>query len=311
VTSFARQLGLLLLSAVTWCVPLFVMISGALWLGRPAEPTAGAFYRRRLLKPGPPIVFWSLFYWCWRVWFRGQDVPPDAFALSVLAGRPYAHLYFLFVIVGLYLITPFLQVFLQAADRRQVRSVVVLALGLAAAQQLLGLVDLSANSNIVTYFVPFTGYYLAGYWLRDVVLDRRRQLLAGAMFVVIVALTFGGSELTGRIFGRGESLAPQGYMSFLTISATLLVFLLVRSSLGVERFPRGSPTWLATVATATFGVYLVHPAVLGPLRIAAEIGMGRWRNLVVFPLSVLVVGAVSLGLVLVIQRIPVARRIVP
>ena len=311
VTSAARQLGLLFLSAVTWCVPLFVMISGALLLGRQGDPAVGAFYRRRLARIGPAIVFWSLFYWGWRVWFRGQDVPPDAFVMSLLAGRPYAHLYFLFVILGLYLITPFLQIFLRAADRGQVRSAVVLALGLAGAQQLLGLVNLSANSNIVTYFVPFTGYYLAGHWLRDVVLDRRGRLVAAGILVGLTALSFAGSELAVRLFGPGESLAPQGYMSFLTIGSTVAVFLLARSLLAAERFPDGSPTWLAKVATATFGVYLVHPAVLGPLRDMVDIGAGRWRNLVVFPLSVLIVAAVSLALVLVIQRIPVVRRIVP
>jgi surface polysaccharide O-acyltransferase-like enzyme len=311
VDPVAQGLALVFLSAVTWCVPLFVMISGALLLGRPPDHTPATFYRRRLSRLLPPIVFWSLAFWGWRIWFHGQDVPPDVFARLLLMGRPYAHLYFLFVIVGLYLVTPLVQVFLRDADRRYVRAAVGIALGLAAAQQVLGLIDLSSGSNIVTYFVPFTGYYLAGYYLRDVVLGRRGRWLAVPALVGTVATMVGASIGIGPVFGIEHALLPQGYLSVLTIASTLIVFMLARSWFGPERAPGGSPRWLATSAAATFGVYLAHPMVLDLWRLVADIGSGRFRNLVVFPVSVVVVGIATLALVLVVQRLPIVRRIVP
>ncbi len=310
IGSATQRLGLVFLSAATWCVPLFVMISGALLLPPPAEASTGAFYRRRLSRLLLVAVVWSLAYWAWRVGYHHQNVTPATFVRLLIVGRPYAHLYFLFVIAGLYLITPLIWVFLREAQPAQVRAAALIALGLAGVQQAFGVVDLSSDTNIVTYFIPFIGYFLAGYWLRDVVLDRRGRWIALAAIPVLVGLMVISSAVIGQVFGADEGIMPQGYLSFFTIGTTLCVFLLLRSWFGPERAPGGSPRWLAAAAAATFGVYLIHPIVLDLWRTVADIGTGRYRNLVVFPTSVLVVGLLSLVIVMAIKRIPLARQVV-
>ena len=45
-----------------WCVPVFVMISGAVLLSGPADQPAGEFYRRRALRLWQPALFWTLLY---------------------------------------------------------------------------------------------------------------------------------------------------------------------------------------------------------------------------------------------------------
>src|SRR5690606_29586683 len=104
-----------------WVVPVFVMISGALILA-PHQYREGtrSFYRRRLLRLAPAVVFWSMFYFLViRVALTEAPVSRADIARFFLEGRPYTHLYFLWLIVGLYAVAPVLAAFLRDGGARR------------------------------------------------------------------------------------------------------------------------------------------------------------------------------------------------
>src|SRR5690606_39050828 len=49
-------------SAVRWCVPVFVMVSGALMLDGNKPLEARQFYARRAARICAPLIFWTVFY---------------------------------------------------------------------------------------------------------------------------------------------------------------------------------------------------------------------------------------------------------
>ena len=95
-------------SLTRWCVPVFVMISGSLLLNKPSDKDPSAFYRSSLPRILIPLAFWTLFYFLLREWAGDQ---PSIFRIAgdVLRGAPFFHLWFLYMIAGLYLATPFLR----------------------------------------------------------------------------------------------------------------------------------------------------------------------------------------------------------
>jgi surface polysaccharide O-acyltransferase-like enzyme len=151
-------------SASRWCVPLFVMLSGTLLLQSGREEGLRSFYQRRLARIGLPLVVWTLVY-LWVGHLR-TDHPADlgeAVSLT-LAGLPYYHMYFVYLIAGLYLVTPFLRPLAAVGNSR------LLAAG-AALFLAIGMLDLAirvwgghGGVNAVTRFVPYIGYFLAGAW---------------------------------------------------------------------------------------------------------------------------------------------------
>jgi surface polysaccharide O-acyltransferase-like enzyme len=52
-------------SMVRWCVPVFVMISGALLLSEAKTESISIFYKKRILRLLTPTLFWSLFFTIW------------------------------------------------------------------------------------------------------------------------------------------------------------------------------------------------------------------------------------------------------
>ena len=110
-------------------VPLFFMVSGYLLLGK-IEPISD-FFRKRFLKVGVPTLFWSVFYLFWSVEaYSSGKMSPLVITLSMLKtmylGDVEIHLWFLYILVGIYLVVPILRVFISAASRRDLTYFVVL-----------------------------------------------------------------------------------------------------------------------------------------------------------------------------------------
>ena len=90
-----------------WSVPIFVMISGALFLGR--DVSISAILKKNVARIATVFLFWSGCYALVYLVFRHA---PLAVVLSQFITGHY-HLWFLYMIVGLYLLIPLLRPIVQ------------------------------------------------------------------------------------------------------------------------------------------------------------------------------------------------------
>lgn len=174
-----------------WVVPVFVMISGALIL-EPRQFAKGPadFYRRRLLRLGPAFVFWPLFYvFVVSSVMAGQLADVKGFLLGVIDGRSYTHLYFLWLIVGLYVVAPVLAAFLRDGGRRRALifagSALLVTVGALMSATVLTAAgyERSLSQSAMTQWLPYVGFFLAGWALRDTVLRGWRLAAVTAVAV--------------------------------------------------------------------------------------------------------------------------------
>jgi len=249
-------------TACRWAVPLFIMLSGALLLDPSKDEPVGTFYRRRLWRVGIPTIFWSAFYLGWRAWYQEKPTDFDWILNSLAIGAPYPHLYFLYLLAGLYLVTPYLRLFLRHATRRQQLAAVILAFGVGLGDKLVRC-WFGGGVNVFWMFVPYLGYYLAGWYLRDITLDARQGRLAGWLWLASVPLTL---LLTRLLLNQREHLAmrlwPTEYLSPTIVLMSLAAFLYL--SHVYRDLPR-QPV-LTALGESMLGVYLIHPALLSAMR---------------------------------------------
>lgn len=257
-----------------WVVPVFVMISGALLLA-PArgELQPVEFYRKRAVRLLPALVVWHLVYlFGVRGLMRDESLTPARVAQLVLDGSVFTQLYFLWLILGLYAVTPLLSAFLQSGGARRAR---VLAGALLAATALVFMVPGVAAAlgfprpvtlNIFTHWLPYVGYFVAGRALRDVRLGGRWLWAAAGVAAGLAALClwqYGNRAQAGLL----NVLAPVGYLSPTVMVLAVAVFLTGRSLFSrVTPGPRGGRA-LVTLSGASFGVFLVHLLVFEAIRL--------------------------------------------
>ncbi|KAF2510806.1 acyltransferase family protein [Flavobacterium zhairuonense] len=234
-----------------YSVPMFFMISGALLLGRDYELID--FLKKRLGKILPPFIIWSTIYSLLNRYLFGED----SFNLvkvvkDVFYGSKY-HLWFIFALLGVYLMVPILRKWIKNASNKEIQYVLIIWL-LTVTLTIPNLKIYFPKINLV-YFSGYIGYFILGYYL------------SMFKFKIVVPISFIILGLTITFLGTCHftvlNSEPYYYFyehlslnTFLVSSGLFMLFNKAHSSnknihLFVERLNQ-----------LCFGIYLMHPLVL-------------------------------------------------
>ena len=250
-------------------VNLFVMLSGALLLNEDKE-VDGASMVRRVVKTAGLLVAWSGFY---AVVFRlliplagHRPVDLGDFVRGFLRGH--YHLWFLYMVLGLYLITPILRLWVRRENSRYV----LYFIGLSAVFRFLvppvsflmgrflgndTLIREVADNFRMEFVSPMVTFYLLGWYLSTRELRHRGWLYGLGLGGLLL------SQLGTWVFTTEEVKACRVLLeedSILLLAYSGALFVLVRSLLQGRELPRAR-SWIIRLSQGAFGVYAVHEAV--------------------------------------------------
>jgi surface polysaccharide O-acyltransferase-like enzyme len=288
-------------------VPLFFLISGYLLLSKQEDLLT--FFRKRASHIIIPFLVWSIIY----------DVQnSDAFAngvtlegilkmfIRILRGPRETHLWFFYSLIGLYLLTPILRVFVAKARNAEILYYIALWF---IAMPILFIVEAFTplkNGFEIYYTGGYVGYFLLGYLLGG--LETKAPLLWLALGLFITSFIFSFVVFRFNLFPQENELVFRSYPSLNIILMSLGAFLLIKAA-GEKISP-----WLAGLSgeasKVSFGIYLIHPLVfawmaLGWKTLGFETETGN--AIFVIPLAALVNFLLSWTIVFVISKIPVLR----
>jgi len=285
-------------SAVRWCVPVFVMISGALLLNseKPIKPRD--FYLRRIARIFTPLVFWSLFFLGWRSvlnWWDDGHTDLSFWPSSLLAGTPYYHLWYLYMMIGLYLITPLAHIFYQHSKPVTRKYCLAAIFIVAAADTVYRYHANTGHGFFLTWFIPYLGYFLAGRMIFDGELRIAHPVL---LITLCAALTaWGVSTLSSP---HALNVYFYDYFSVTVLVMSLAIFQWILST---PHLPA-----LSVLAPFTFGIYLIHPLFLDiATRLEALPTFGAAWDI---PLQTLAVVTTSGAACWLLRQHPITRKLV-
>jgi surface polysaccharide O-acyltransferase-like enzyme len=284
-------------------VPLFFMVSGYLLL-RKEEPY-GVFFRKRALKVLVPFLVWSVIYLLWKK--EGFDQPFSiklvaSYLLKILRGPRENHLWFFYALIGLYLFTPILRVFVARASLRDLYYFCglwfVVVPVFSFVQEFTPI-----RIGFELYFVAgYSGYFVLGHLLGKFQYTRRQIYILAFLFLIF---SIGTTALAYLV--KSEYFVS--YLSMNIILMTAFAFILLREVQIGDRLN----DFLVPLSRASFGIYLVHVIVLAELEKLPFISswFSAGSSVYMIPLLGLLGFFVSFIVVAIIQRIPVLRWIVP
>ncbi len=234
-------------------VPIFVLISGRFLLGR-IEPI-GIALKKRFTKILIPIAFWSVLYLVYQSlgnYYTKGDFNLPALAIKLIKGKPFDHLWFLYMILGLYFIAPFLNYSLPHLSRK---GLFQLAFFFTALGAFLHLYDSMMGNSVFFALssVRFLGFFLYGYLLKDSK-SVPIPLLVGMFLlcnVIIAGITYFAEVRLSALYFYNR-LSP-----FIIISALCVYKIFCQIEI--------KPNWLSRIAYLTFGINLIHAGVLDVL----------------------------------------------
>ncbi|HKE92224.1 MAG TPA: acyltransferase family protein [Gemmatimonadales bacterium] len=294
-------------------VPLFVLLTGWLLLApeRAAEPL-GRFFRRRLDRVALPLITWSLVAWVWIAVRDHHAIAWSRFWRELLAGPVFYHLWYVYVLLGLYFAIPLLRPL--AAEARPSLRWYTLGLwfvGTAALPLWTWWGGLSIGVPILVVST-YVGYLLAGVWLAATPLSRKAAWESALLFLLAALWTI---VATARLTGDEHlNVILYSYDRPNVVVMALVAFVLLtqpQPAAWVARHPR----LLAVVracAASSYGIYLLHPLLLDLLDsgvLGVRINGASLPPFVGIPLLAVGLLLVSLGVMMVARRVPVLGRI--
>jgi surface polysaccharide O-acyltransferase-like enzyme len=299
------------------CVPLFIMLTGALLLPPiKADEPLRVFFKKRWNRVGIPVLFWGGAYFAWRILVNGQTLTPLSFAKGILTG-PYPHFWFVYILLGLYLVTPLIRVIVAHANWNVIRYFFVLWLTGTAVIPLLTLS--AALSPAATWFqsavfllTGLLGYFILGaYWSK---LRFRRSLLILALVLSTVWTIVGTYFLVGAL-GEAYSQFFLDASSFSVIVASVALFLLLTSIPNQSlqsRYPKASRV-LGAISENTLPIYLFHVMILEALQkgyFGFKLSVTTLNPIISIPLVTVVTLLICLAIIVPLKKVPGLRRLI-
>lgn len=264
---------------------IFFVLSGALLLPNDQTLDALPFYAKRLKRLLVPFLCWDIVYFLENAVLQGRIPDPAQFLteLLTLRGSKY-HLWFVYKIISIYLILPFLK---RALDHCGLREQLLFLLVVLIPASILPLVNLLPFVQIDLFGAPIdgrVGYFIMGYILvRETPPPWVKRLLygGGACSVVLDVLGnywLSSPEKLNLWFSDGCALTH-----FLETGA---VFLLARDLFGggSECPARKAVCTLAgRLSKLSYGIYLCHVLFLdAAIRLLAGTSLGASRKIVFY-----------------------------
>ena len=289
-------------SFVRSCVPLFIIASS--YLQFPTRYSAVDFFKRRAVRVIIPFLIWTAVYAF--VW--GE--PVENFK-NLLLNFNYAagHLWFVYMILGIYLIMPLLSPWAEKVEKKEL----LIYLGICGFTTLIPLIRdwASGGENLVIYgpsglprqalfplwgeaswnaygtfyyFSGFIGYLLLGLYFRKFVGElswKKTLAIALPSYLTGHAICFGG--FLRRVYETAQGTFPvEGPVEKAvwwettwcndTIGVALMAIAWILVFKKIKAEGRFYQKFLLPVSKASYGIYLMHLLILVPV-------FGVFRNL--------------------------------
>lgn len=282
-------------------VPLFVMMTGLLLLPVKKQPL-GKFYKKRIYRVLFPFLIWSVLYsmfpWVTGVLGLPKEIIGDFFcytqgqesqslidSLKDVAMIPFNfshkenHMWYIYLLIGLYLYMPFFSAWIENADRKTKRAFLliwIISLFIPYLKEYVanclfersGYVfgtDTWNEFGLFYYFARFNGYLLLGHYVKkgnDWSL-MKTFILCILMFAVGYYITYTGFSTTASNPNATETEMEL----FFTFCSPNVLLMTLATFLLLQKVVITNSTVIKVLANMTqcgFGIYMVHYFVVGP-----------------------------------------------
>lgn len=259
--------------SLRWTIPIFFMLSGALLLDSKKEEDIVHFYKRSFKRLGIPFIVWSVIYFLLKYYCFKYNEPVEGIAMvgiffkEFLVDDIYSHLWFMYSIIGMYFISPFLKKMVRSLSKKEL--LIILWAWVVVSfiyPQICRIYNMITNSEIqirifeLPFLMGYAGYFILGYYLKKYDVKKKTKFIIyilGFISSVIVA------PLTYLVSINKTSLDEQFFEHFVVISLfmAMAVFILIKDINWKEILNDNMKKIIVSLSSSTFGIYFVHLVV--------------------------------------------------
>lgn len=232
-------------------VPIFVMISGVLNMGK--DFILKIFIHKRLTRILYPFLFWSFVLYIGNVTLNRPQSANNhfvSFVIDILTNNINPVYWFVYMILGLYLITPIFNKWLLNCKLHEVEYFLIFWMFTLLANYF----KIFRIGLYLDYFSGFIGYYVLGYYL----FKTKRLFFQKRLTHVLLVVIGAGITIFGNFFHKDFKF--ESYLTFnimLLSSGVFLFFMQLKD--------QSSSRPIIFISKYSYGIYLIHAVFISLL----------------------------------------------
>ena len=295
-----------------WAVPIFVMISGVLFLGKAQE--INKLYKKNILRMVVAFLVWAIVYALIYIFSYGFEL--KSFVAQIIGG--YYHLWFLFMIVGIYMVVPFLnkivesdiliKYFLSLAFGFNFLIPFIIAIISIFSDTLGSFANETLNKMNLYMISGYVSYFIAGYYLNKIELKtwQKRIIYFGGIIGFLVTILF------TIIFSQMQQEKIVSFFDYNSLNVMLMsvaIFVFAKSNfnkLSNKKIEDG----IKKLSKCTFGIYLIHVIFIEQFNLKFNFNSISFNPVFSVPIISIIVFVISALFSKFLNRIPIINKIV-
>ena len=297
-------------SLVRWAVPIFVMMSGVLFLNK--DKPIKEIYKKNILHIAIAFVFWSVTYSL--IYHFQFNTSLKQFVLTTIKGQ--GHMWYLLMIIGIYMIVPFLKMIVD--NEKYMKYFLILALIFAfIVPQGISIISIrykelgAAFNNVIKNLnlhlvMGYSFYFILGYYLNKIKLSKTTNRIIYGLGILGFISTAVFTYFVSRWSNTYNALFYE-YFSVTVLLESIAIFVLIKNIFVKHSISEKTKNFIYKLSKYSFGIYLVHMLIVTELK-EFWINTLSFNPILSVPALTLCVLVISFIISLILNHIPVVKK---
>lgn len=270
VNSFSWQICNIYRGTSQWGVAIFVMISGALFLSK--KISLKKLYKKYIFRIAVAFIFWSTLYAFWSNFYIDHNYNINGLITTIVFGH--YHLWFMYMIIGIYMVVPFLRKIVEEKRIAYYFIVVsfVFAFFVPEITHIIGIInnDMSKLFNdFVAQFdlhlvLGYSGFFVLGYLLNDIEIKKKYRIVIYVFGIIGLIFSVSSSSAISWILHAPTAFSYDN-ITIENLMVAISIYVFAKTYLNKDPSLSSKKGLLFNVPKCSFGVYLVHPFIIESL----------------------------------------------
>lgn len=287
-------------ACMLWSVPVFFMITGYIFIGVKKIQDYSSV-KNNIIKFLVVLFTLGFFYAICQRFFETKSITVMLFVNSfadVLQGNLFDHMWYVYAIIGIYLILPLLSLFVNNNKKNLYTLLALTAIFSIIVPDICEILNVSTSFKLPIGNYAF--YVLAGATVKEISFDKLKTLRNISLLIIpLYILIYAYNIFVCDVFYLS-------YTSILVAALSVSVFIICAYSF------RNSNTNIIinSISQCTWGIYLLHPFFIHVIVKLFKFTITSYNQLIFYPLTCIFIFLISYIATLILKNIPFIKRFI-
>lgn len=286
-----------------FAVPMFVVISGGIFLNPEKDITLKDLYKKYILRILIALFAFGIIYSLIEIYFINKTLNLGSLILAiknVFTGNLWAHMWYLYLILGLYIISPILKVFIKNCSMKQLQYLLlILFIFTIIIPEISAVLNFKIAFNILVTS-PYILLYLLGFYLTKYDIPKKYRIANYIFSIIFVILIIINNFL--KFFDANIIT----YTSIGSFSIVISLFLLAKN-LNLH-LNNKTQKILKNISECGFGIYLIHQLIINVIYKLLKIDIITKIPYIGLVIYTLLIFGMSFAIVYYLRKIKIVKK---